>query len=306
MANCLVTGASGFLGKALVNRLVEQGHLVYSLFRNPNNVLEGTVNHGLIQGDVLKDNLGIVWDLPHFDRFYHIAGIVNLGPDSNGMIYTTNTLGTRNALGFCAKYDIPHILFCSTAYTSGNNSYERSKAVAEMMVRESDIPVKTIFKPSIVLGTPEYPYGGHFSQFISTILRVHQRAEKIRRKVEGTLRLPPLRPSVRIKGNPEGYLNLVCVDKVADRMAEITDPGTYWLTNPRPPTLRTLAGWCSEVMMVDIKIERDFKPSPIEYQLGRLVGAFTPYLQGDDFPSDITDGELDKEFIKWTVEKSLK
>jgi nucleoside-diphosphate-sugar epimerase len=304
LVNVLVTGASGFIGKVLIDRLLNQGHTVFGLYRN--NLPEPREGLVVLTGDILEEHLGQTTIYSKIDRLYHLAGIVNLGTDRDGMTYKTNVEGTRNVLGFCIKYEIPHILFCSTAYNQGRNVYERSKALAEMIVRESDIPQKTIFKPSIVLGTPEYPYGGHFSQFTSTIIRVHQRAERVRRAVEGTLRLPPLRPALRIKGNPDGYLNLVRVNKVVARMAEITAPGTYWLTNKNPPKLSELAEWSSETMMVDIKIEREFKPSPIEYQLGRLLSAFSPYLQGDDFPSDIADGELDADFIKWTINARLR
>jgi hypothetical protein len=138
------------------------------------------------------------------------------------------------------------------------------------------------------------------------IARVHRRAETLRRRVEGGLRLPVLRPVFRAKGNPDGYLNMVRVDKVVAKMAEMIEPGTYWLTNPHPPTLRQLAEWISETILVDFKIEPEFKPSPVEYQLARLVSSFMPYLQGDDFPSDIESDELDADFIQWTINNKLE
>jgi nucleoside-diphosphate-sugar epimerase len=303
--NILVTGASGFIGQALVDNLASQGNLVYALYRIPPQ--EKRMRVIAVKGDVLKEGLGIEADsLPHFDQIFHLAGIVNLGTDKDGMTYRTNVWGTENVLKFCTRHDIPHILFCSTAYTLGRNSYERSKALAEMLVRESDIPLKTIFKPSIVLGTPDYPCGGHFPQFVSMIVRVHRRAERIRRAVEGGLRLPVIRPVFRAKGNPNGYLNMVRIDKVAEKMAEFTDPGTYWLTNPHPPTLGQLAEWISRTILVDFKIEPNFKPTPIESQLARMVSAFTPYLKGDNFSSNINGDELTYDFIRWTINSQLK
>jgi nucleoside-diphosphate-sugar epimerase len=304
VSNILVTGPSGFIGKALVSRLLDQGHKVFGLYRKSLPVTNDIV---ILTGDVLEENLGLNgYLLPHFERVYNLAGIVNLGHDRDGMTFRTNVVGTDNVIRFCAKYEIPHLLFCSTAYTQGRNVYESSKALAELLVEKSDIPKKTIFKPSIVLGTPEYPYGGHFSQFVSTIVRVHRRAEKLRRAVEDGLRLPVLRPVFRAKGNPDGRLNLVRVDQVVEKMAKFTDPGTFWLTNPHPPTLKQLTEWISESILVDFKIEPEFKATPIESQLARMVSAFVPYLQGDDFPSDIKDDGVTEEFIKWTINTQLE
>jgi nucleoside-diphosphate-sugar epimerase len=302
----LVTGASGFIGRALVDRLVEQGHQVYALYRHPPETLRASSSRYFLKGDVLADNLGIMDSLPSFDRLYHLAGIVNLGPDKDGMIYKTNVQGTANVLDFCVKHDIPHLLFCSTAYTQGRSPYEESKSVAELMVRKSDIPVKTVFKPSIVLGTAEYPYYGHFSQFASLIVRVHRRAEKIRRGAEDMLSLPVLRPVFRVKGNGEGNLNLIKVEDVVAKMAETTEPGICWLTNPSPPKLSYLLKLIGEAAMVEAVFEKDFSPNFVETQFSRLVRAFQPYLEGDDMPSDIEKCELTEEFLRWTINNQLE
>lgn len=303
--NILVTGASGFIGKVLTKELVKQGYKVFCLYRVKVPEQAGVVN---LTGDILADDLGLTANInvPHFERIYHMAGIVNLGHDRDGMTYRTNVVGTDNVIRYCNKYEVPHLLFCSTAYTMGRNVYEQSKALAELLVNESDIPCKTIFKPSIVLGTREYPYCGHFSQFVSTIVRVHRRAEMIRRRTEDILRLPVIRPVFRAPGNSSGYLNMIQVDKVVEKMANFTCPGICWLTNPYPPTLKQLTEWISETILVDFKIEADFKATPIESQLARMVSAFVPYLQGDDFPSDIKTAELTEEFIRWTINTALE
>lgn len=300
--NVLVTGASGFMGKALVDKLVGQGNVVYALSRHPPKLKDNLIP---VEGDVTVDNLGIT-HLPKIDRVYHLAGIVNLGPDRDGRTSVTNVLGTANVLEFCMRHDIPHILFCSTAYTQGRNPYEESKAVAELLVKKSGIPKKTIFKPSIVLGTAEYPEYGHFSQFASTFIKIHRRAEIIRRGAEDMLRLPVIRPVFRVRGNGEGCLNLVKIDDVVAKMASTDEPGTCWLTNPSPPKLGYLLKLIGEVAMVEAIFVKDFHSNLVESQFNRLVKVFQPYLDGDDMPSDIEKCELTDEFLRWTINTKLQ
>jgi nucleoside-diphosphate-sugar epimerase len=298
----LVTGGSGFMGKALVDKLLEQGHVVHALSRHPPIVRENLIP---VEGDVTLDNLGITY-VPKIDRVYHLAGIVNLGSDRDGMIFKTNVEGTDNVLGFCVRHKIPHILFCGTAFTQGRNQYEISKGVAELLVKNSDVPLKTIFKPSIVLGTKEYPYYGHFSQFASTFIKIHRRAEMIRRGAEDILRLPVIRPVFRVHGNTDGHLNLIKIDDVASKMAQIDKPGTFWLTNPCPPRLGYLLKLIGEVVMVEAIFVKDFTPNFVEGQFNRLVKAFLPYLEGENMPSNIKDCELNEEFLKWTINRQLE
>ncbi|HUV56586.1 MAG TPA: SDR family oxidoreductase, partial [Dehalococcoidales bacterium] len=204
---------------------------------------------------------------------------------------------------------IAHLYFCSTAYTWDCNTYGLSKIRNEEAIArfaQETGARTTIFKPSIIMGTEEHPYPGHFSQFVSTVVKIHHRAELIRKNIEGTLRLPAIEPVFRVKGNPDGKLNLVSVAAVVEAMATIKKPGTYWLTNPNPPTLGQLVEWVSEFIMVELRFEGNFKPMPLELMFQLLASAFSPYLQGDDFPSDIKHHPLiDRSFIHDTIRKTL-
>lgn len=305
--NVLVTGGSGFLGTALIDKLLAKGKRVISISRHPPELRENMVP---LVGDITEPNLGLndglfdVTSSSQIDSLYHLAAIHRLGKD-DGSIWKTNVDGTRNVIRFCVEHKIPHLLFCSSAYTQGWNAYERSKIVGEMMVQESDISQKTIFKPSIVLGTSQHFYPGHFCQFVQLLVSLHQKAEVVRRKIEAGLRLPVLEPVFRIKGNPCGRLNLVTVDAVTEAMASM-DKGTYWLTNPKPPTLAELAEWVGEIIQVKIVFERDFKPTPIEMAFHKMTSAFQPYLEGYDFPSHLPDfPPLTQEFIQETILQTL-
>jgi len=300
----LVTGASGFVGSALIPRLIQKGRRVYGLSRHPPEARESLIP---LTGDILEPNLGLS-EVPEAIRaVHHLAAIHRLGEDKDGSIWRTNVEGTRNVLEFCATHKIPHLYITSSAYTQGRNTYEQSKALCETMAKASDIPKVTIFKPSIVMGTEEHFYPGHFSQFVALVIKIHQRAEIVRRKIEGTLRLPIIEPVFRLRANPEGKLNLVPLDTVADAMSEIKKPGAFWLTHPDPPTLAQLVEWVGSFIMVKIKIEPTFKATPVEAIFTKMSAAFIPYLWGDNFPSNIRKcPPITKEFITSTINRSLR
>ncbi len=301
--NILITGGSGFLGQALTPRLLNKGHKVYSLSRHPPTPSENLVP---LVGDILQPNLGLSEIPEDIHAVHHLAAIHRLGEDKDGSIWETNVEGTLNVIDFCLKHNIPHLYFTSTAYTQGRNTYERSKALCESMIKASDIPQVTIFKPSIVMGTAEQFYPGHFSQFVTLVIKIHQRAEIVRRKIEGTLRLPIIEPIFRLRANPAGKLNLVPIDAVVDAMAEIEEPGTFWLTHPDPPTLAQLVEWVGSFIMVKINIEPTFRATPVEALFTKMSAAFTPYLWGDDFPSDLKKcPPITEEFITSTIKRSL-
>jgi len=302
----LVTGASGYIGKTLVDKLLSQGHTVYGLSRHPPAARPGLIP---LEGDITLPNLGLAetGDLKDITIVYHLAGAHTLRlEDKDGEIYKTNVEGTRHVLDFCLAHDVPRLYYTSTAYAWPVNPYGRSKDQTERDLAWFQSRHKlrvTIFKPSIVMGTRENPYPGHFNLFVSGLIQIHQRAELIRRKLEGTMRLPVLEPLFRIKGDPEGTLNLVPLSAVTEALA--AEPGSssekeglVWLTNPSPPTLGELAEWVSEFILVNVKFVPEFKATPIEATFAKLVMPFQSYLNGDSFPSDLKGcPPITKEFV---------
>jgi len=303
----VLTGATGFVGRALIPKLLAKGGEVIILARDldkAKTLLPKEVT--IVKGDILLPECGVKEQIPGVSALYHLAAIHRLGENQAEEIWETNVRGTANVIEFCKKYEVPHLFFISSAYTQGRNPYERSKAICEWMVSNSGIPSVTIFKPSIILGAPQHFYPGHFSQFISLIIKLHQRGEIIRHKIEGSLRLPVLEPVFRLRANPAAKLNLVSIDDVSRAMVEIRESGTFWLTHPVPPTINQLVEWVSEFIMVRIKLEPLFKPTPIEAMFQKMAKAFEPYLWGDDFPSDIKEASLiTKEFIQDTIKRTL-
>lgn len=300
----LVTGASGFLGSILIMKLLEKEQHVYGLSRHP--PMRRSLHYIPLAGDITRPKLGLEEVPKDIHCVYHLAAEHRLGDDRDGSIWRTNVEGTKNVLAFCARHNIPHLYFCSTAYDEGRNPYEKSKQVCELMIYESDIPKVTIFKPSIFMGTAEHPYPGHFSQFISILVKTLRKAGLIKSSFENALGLPILEFALRIRGNPDGYLNLVTVEAVADFMAETEATGTFWLTNPNPPLLKDLVKWVGEFISFDFRIMPDFTPRLLESQFMKMIAPFEPYLQGDDFTSDIPEcPPITREFIYHTILNSI-
>lgn len=294
----LVTGGSGFLGSVLIPKLEAKGHKVYNLSRKP-------VGHcGIaIAGNITNPNLEIPRDV---HAVYHLAAVHRLAAnDPYDILWNTNVIGTYNIIRLCAQHEIPHLYFCSTAYTLGRNPYERSKMLGETLVRKSDIPKVTIFKPSVIMDSEDHFFPGHFSQFVSLAIKIHQRVESVRRGVENAFHLHPMDFNLRIAGNPMGYLNIIPVNVVASAMADIESAGTFWLTHPRPPVLQDLLDWASEFVKFRIQFAEKLR-TPLDNIFSKLATAFTPYLYGDSFPSDISYCRpITREYIISVLRQSI-
>ncbi|GAJ21343.1 unnamed protein product, partial [marine sediment metagenome] len=127
----LVTGAGGFLAKALIPCLLEKGDIIYGLYHKPPAPKLSPLGQVLV-GDILKEGLGLEHCPPAIDAIYHLAARLDL--TDNKKVWEANVVGTRNVLSFMKSHNIPRLLFMSTAYTQHRNSYEVSKEQAEKNV----------------------------------------------------------------------------------------------------------------------------------------------------------------------------
>lgn len=311
--NIVLTGASGFVGQALIPKLLEKGHKIYALSRHPPAEAENLIP---LTGDITLPNLGLENPPRDVDCVYHLAGIHSLRlADKNNEIHNTNVVGTKNILDFCVKYGVKRLVFTSTAYSFGwedVNPYARSKVQNEKDIAEYAEKYglsAIILRPSVVMGEESMPYKGHFGQFVLMVTKLHRGPEQVRRVVERVLRLPLLRPVFRIPGDPHVSLNMIRIGDVIQALIDIEKPGSYWVVNDSLPTLQELGEWVGEIIGVDMKfLTEKFKPSVIEYIFQRKGVAFTPYLRGDNFTSlaSIKATPVDKQFIQNTVRNLLK
>ena len=301
----LVTGATGQLGREVVPRLLGKGDRPRLLVRDVSKAKALFPDCELIQGDIVQDNLGIKEPMT-VDAVYHLAADINLGAGRDDRVWATNFRGTVNVARFCQQNSVPHLFYAGTAYTEkGRNAYEKSKKAAEQFVDSSGIREKTIFKIGIIVPSLKDPGSastGALYQFVNGIRLIRNRAEVMRKRLEGTLRLPVLEPKFRVRGLPDARLNLVPVDVVADSIVKTTKPGKLWLTHPNPPKLCDLAKWVGKALGISIEFKPDFEMSAIEALFHKGANPFLPYLFGDEFPSDLKDcPDISPDFIKESV-----
>lgn len=297
----LVTGAGGFLGKNLLPHLLERGSTVYGLYHKPPAPKSSPLGQVLI-GDITKEGLGIANCPPDIDSLFHLAARVDL--TDNKKVWETNVVGTRNVLSFMKSHNIPRLLFMSTAYTQHKSAYEISKKQAErdvLSARATQGLKVCIIKPSIIIGSRENPGTDQTINHVAlTIAKVYSRVQAARQKVQDTLALPPLELGFRIKGDPQATLNVIPVGVVVKIAANsIMSEGAYYVTNPNPPLLQEVADEVGDALGLNIQIVKEFRSSPPEKLLEKLIKVFLPYMQGEPrFPTIVPDFELPQGHVR--------
>jgi nucleoside-diphosphate-sugar epimerase len=78
MANVLITGATGFIGRHLTKMLITKGHAVTVLTRDKNSNVE-LVGASALVGDIT--DIKTFQKLPSFDWAFHIAGSMDQTKD---------------------------------------------------------------------------------------------------------------------------------------------------------------------------------------------------------------------------------
>ena len=312
----------GFLGSYLVPRLLEQKNNLILLVRNQEKKSaldrvrekfgdDRSKNIEVVDGDL--QNIWVPSSLCNYrnqiDVLLHAAALLNLGTKKRAEIWETNYEGTKNVISFCQKNFIKHISFISTAYTQGRNDYEITKEKCESELKDSGMS-HTIIKPSIIIGSPDDPGPGQtINQFALAIIKIHMKAESTRGKMQNGLALPQLELGLRVKGDPQSTLNVIPVANVTGSIIKILDKqGTYYVTNPNPPTTEQVSMEVGEALGIHIHIKQQFRSSPIEKMLHKVVKSFLPYLQNEpQFPTVVDkDFVLRKGYLSDMVKSFLK
>ena len=167
----LITGANGFVGSHLCERLLKDGHEVFALVRNPSKFTELTDERlKIIKGSLDDSNLTWVESLPlDLDSCIHTAGIVHSYlPDE---FYRVNALGTENlATSLKKRFTDLHFILISSLAAAGPSLdhqkrneddmdfpvsvYGHSKKAAEIALNKN-APSSwkiTIIRPPMVIG----------------------------------------------------------------------------------------------------------------------------------------------------------
>jgi len=252
-----VTGATGFIGRNLVELLLEREGTIYVLVREGSRgrLEELRSRWGApdrivpVIGDLSADLLGCedrIEELKgEIDHFFHLAAIYDMTADAETQ-RVSNVEGTRHATQLAEAVDAKHFHMVSSIAAAGlykgtftedmfdeaekvdNHPYFQTKHESEAVVREeSGVPWR-VYRPGIVVGHSET---GEIDKIDGPyyFFKLLQRARNL---------LPQWVPGIGIEG---GKINLVPVDyvvKVMDHIAHIDglDGQAFHLTDPNPMT----------------------------------------------------------------------
>ncbi len=201
MSAVLITGATGLLGTEITSSLLkERDETIYVLVRAENNEaaihrlkacwyplkdLYNAIGTRILPaaGDVTEENLGISEELREIlqeevSTVIHAAAQVSLQKEEEEL-RKTNVEGTGKVIAFAESLKhLNRFVFISTAYTAGTRTgtilesdlpsesfstlYEKSKADAEMLVRNSHLPY-TICRPGMIAGNSKTGWTRNFN-----------------------------------------------------------------------------------------------------------------------------------------------
>lgn len=185
MAKYFVTGATGFIGGRVTRQLVDAGHNVVAIARNPENARDlEAIGVDVRRGDI-TDLDSLRGPMAGVDGVFHIAGWYKIGSKDRAAGERINVVGTRNVLTAMKELRIPKGVYTSTlavfSDTHGQlvdetyrhagpwlTEYDRTKWIAHYDIAE---PMIRAGLPLVVV-QPGVNYGpGDTSEIRPTLLR---------------------------------------------------------------------------------------------------------------------------------------
>ena len=319
-----VTGATGFIGRYLVQNLLKRGRPIYVLVRKGSEKKLAATRERWgadakqvigVAGDLAKPGLGVAAAdakklKGKIDHLFHLAAIYDIAASAEAQ-EAANVEGTKNAVRFAEAIQAGTFHHVSSIAAAGlydgtfredmfeeaeelDHPYFKTKHESEGVVRrESKRPFR-IYRPGFVVGhskTGEIDKIDGPYYFFKTLQKMRQM-------------LPPWMPVIGIEG---GRINIVPVDFVADALDFLAhkkglDGQCFHLTDPEPHRIGEVlnifanAGHAPQMTMrINAKMF-GFIPAPILYGLGSLAPvkrAIRVVLTDLGIPRDVF------QFINW-------
>jgi len=124
----LVTGATGFLGRRLVEKLFERGYWVRGLDRN----LSGDQGKTAGGAEIVYGDVGDLASLR--PAFQDIDVVVHAAADTSGSeegTQRTTIHGTKNVIDLCREFRVSKLIYISSLAVYGVADYAKSMVVTE-------------------------------------------------------------------------------------------------------------------------------------------------------------------------------
>ncbi|PYM42211.1 MAG: hypothetical protein DME12_08480 [Candidatus Rokuibacteriota bacterium] len=148
-----VTGATGFVGRAVIQALRGEGYVVRCLVRRGSEPsLRGVGAIERVEGDVLAPQL-LDEGMAGCGAVVHLVGIIREHIATNTTFYRVHVQGTVNVVAAAAAAGVRRYVHMSAlgAREGAPSRYHRTKWAAEEVVRACGLPW-TIFRPSVIYG----------------------------------------------------------------------------------------------------------------------------------------------------------
>ncbi len=234
-----VTGATGFIGKRLVRKLLQRkGAVVHFLIRRESEAKVAALREywGVgptralpVFGDLTEKKLGVsAEDIKalkgQIDHFFHLAAVYDLGADEDSQV-AVNIDGTRHTLELAKAIGAGHFHHVSSIAAAGlyegvfredmfeeaeniDHPYFMTKHESEKLVRAENKLAWTVYRPAMVVGDSQ---SGEMDKIDGPyyFFKLIQRMRQI---------LPPWMPSIGLEG---GRINIVPVDFVVNALDHI-------------------------------------------------------------------------------------
>ena len=310
-----VTGATGFLGRHLVPRLLNGGRRVVVLVRRrgPLSAAQRTVEgFGELADrlEVLEGDIAFPEALEKtLDRLrstiatvIHCAGETSFSAGALNPTRVIHVDGPLALLGMLAGRGLRRWCHISTAFVCGrrsgivreidsdvgqpfHNSYERLKLQSEIAFkqacRELEIDLR-ILRPTIIVGAAPATSGGAPSNLLRAFVRLLVSVAGSADRRDGP---------IRVRGLPHARFNIVPVDYVAaaiERLAE--DPGasggTFHVAAANAPTqqeILDMLGGFLDLPELRLLGPQEMLPSPssLELKIQKMLLPYKAYLEQD-------------------------